>query len=87
MAPERRIGVVNAPVRDDDDDWVIGLLCVDDSTGIMRASLDSLSRREQIEIRGKGYRAVLQQAERVLQYRTGLLETVGAPWWAQDHDA
>lgn len=78
---ERRVGFVNAEVGI--DDWVIGLMHVDDFTGIFHASLDSPSRRQQIEIWGQGYRALLQQAEKVAQAHVGLLETVGAPWWSR----
>lgn len=74
MGAERRVGVVNAPV--DIEDWVIGLLFVDDDTGIFRASLDSPSRQQQIEIKGRGYRALLQQARAVAGYQVGLLEIV-----------
>lgn len=76
---ERRVGVLNVPV--DIDDWVIGVMHVNDATGLFRASLDSRSRGKQIEIKGKGYRALLDQATHVAGLHVGLLETVGAPWW------
>lgn len=79
--PERRVGVVGEPI--DIGDWVIGLLFIDDDTGIFRASLDNPMTREQIEIRGKGYPALLAQARAVAGYQIGLLETVGAPWWSR----
>jgi hypothetical protein len=77
---ERRVGVLNAEVGV--DDWVIGVLFIDDDTGILRASLDSPSRRKQIEIKGKGYSALLQQAEHIAGLHVGLIETVTAVWWA-----
>ena len=83
MPPDewRRVGVVNAEVGV--DDWVIGLLQINDRSGVFRASLDSPSRRVQIEIRGKGYAALLKQAQHVAGCHVGLLETVGTPWWSQ----
>jgi len=76
---ERRVGVLNAEVGV--DDWVIGVLSINDDTGVFRASLDSRSRGKQIEIKGKGYGGLLQQARHVAGLHVGLIETVGAPWW------
>ena len=75
---ERRVGVVNAPVGV--DDWVIGVLFVDDVSGVFRASLDSPSRRQQIEIKGKGYRALLQQAQHIAGLHVGLIYS--DEWWS-----
>lgn len=80
MPPERRVGVIGAEVGI--EDWCIGVLFVDDVTGIFRASLDSRSRGKQIEIKGKGYRALLKQACHVAGLNVGLLETVSGEWWA-----
>lgn len=77
---ERVVGYVGAEVGV--DDWVIGAMTICDETGVFRASLDSRSRGKQIEIKGKGYRALLEQAQHVAGLHVGLLETVGAPWWA-----
>lgn len=71
---ERRIGIKHEPVGV--DDWEIGLLMVDDATGIFHASLDSPSRRKQLEIWGKNYPALLKQARHIAGLHVGLVEVI-----------
>lgn len=75
MGTERRVGNVQVRVREDDD-WVIGMLFIDDETSVFRASLDSRKRSTQIEIKGRGYSALLRQAEHVIGLHAGLVEVV-----------
>lgn len=69
----RRVAVINVPVGI--DDWKIGLLTTDDR-GLYVASLDSLSRRKQLQIKGRGYRGLTRQARYVAGLHLGLVEIV-----------